>query len=200
MDLSMDSCENIVEHLLNRDLAVLYTRGEIASQMCCVCNKDYIGPDLEKASFESLDDNDTFAMLVHDTQVRKGGPDAVCIYTRYDDDNSVAKVMLLCKSTKSKVPRLGAMMLYAVCYALRDAGVRTIKLNVSRDPAALRLYQGVGFVAQPPLNNVMILDTSAIIPYGTGPHGEATQPRTQGGAGVGVGNRGARGKRSSCSF
>jgi len=197
----MDSYQNIVEHLLNRDLAVLYTRGEIASQMCCVCNKDYIGPDLEKASFESLEDNDTFAMLVHDThvhntQVRKGGPDAVCIYTRYDDNNSVARVMLLCKSTKSKVPRLGAMMLYAVCYALRDAGVRTIKLNVSRDPVALSLYKSVGFIAQPPLNNVMILDTSDIMPYGIG-----TQPGTAATvATVGGRSSGSRVKRSSCSF
>jgi len=161
----MDSSENIIEHLLNQDLAILYTRGEIASQMCCVCNKEYIAANLEKATFESLDDSDTFAMLVHDTRVRKAGPDAVCIYTRYDEDLSVAKVMLLCKSTNSKVPRLGAMILYAVCYALRDAGVRSIKLNISRDPKALSLYKSVGFVAQPPLNNLMVLDTSAIIPY-----------------------------------
>jgi len=162
----MDSSENIVEHLLNSDLAVLYTRGEIASQMCCVCNKEYIGPDLEKASFESLEDTDTFAMLVHNTQVLKGGPDAVCIYSRYDQDQSVAKVLLLCKSIKSKVPRLGAMLLYAVCYGLRDAGVHTIKLNISRDPTALRLYTSLGFVPLPANNNVMVLDTSAILPFG----------------------------------
>jgi|APGre2960657373_1045057.scaffolds.fasta_scaffold11763_3 hypothetical protein len=167
----MDSSENIVEHLLNSDLAVLYTRGEIASQMCCVCNKEYIGPDLERVTFESLEDTDTFAMLVHNTQALKGnGPDAVCIYSRYDpiynQDQSVAKVLLLCKSTKSKVPRLGAMMLYAVCYALRDAGVHTIKLNISRDPTALRLYASVGFVPLPANNNVMVLDTSAILPFG----------------------------------
>ena len=162
----MDSSENIVEHLLNSDLAVLYTRGEIASQMCCVCNKEYIGPDLERVTFEYLEDTDTFAMLVHNTQVLKGGPDAVCIYSRYDQDHSMAQVMLLCKSTKSKVPRLGAMLLYAVCYALRDAGVHTIKLNISRDPTALRLYTSLGFVPSPANNNVMVLDTSAILPFG----------------------------------
>jgi len=168
--MDMNSSENIIEHLLNHELAVLYTRGEIASQMCCVCNKEYISPELERVTFENLDDINTFAIIVHDTNALKGGPEAVCIYTRCDEGTvcNTAKVLLLCKSTKSKVPRLGAMLLYAVCYALRDAGVQTIQLNISRDPKATNLYKSMGFVYLPDsLNNVMILDTSKIIRFGS---------------------------------
>lgn len=141
----------------------MHLRGDIARGLCCICQTP-ITRNYEIAVIHTLmEDEDTFSVAIFDATNMKT-PLAICIYSRVIDDSII--INLLCKSKSCEIPRLGAMLLYLVCYSLRDSGIKKIELNKSNDNQALKLYKGIGFVIQPaPNTDTMVLDTSEINPF-----------------------------------
>lgn len=162
----MDSYKAINEYLNTINLKIGYLRGNFANKLCCICQAPYITPIYEKMVISMLVndiDNEFFSTAIFDTNDLRM-PIANCIY-HLDEDNR-ATIHLLCKAESCKIPRIGAMLLYFVCYALRDYGTDIIELNTTDNKQAIKLYEGIGFVRQEePNSDTMLLDTSKINPF-----------------------------------
>lgn len=162
----MDSYKAINDYLNTLNLKVGYLRGNFAKKLCCICQSPYITPTYEKVVISMLvndKDDEFFSTAIFDTNDLRV-PIANCIYQI--ENKTKATIYLLCKAESCNIPRIGAMLLYFVCYALREYGIKIIELNTTTNKQAIKLYEGIGFVRQEePNSDTMILDTSKINPF-----------------------------------
>ena len=117
--------------------SIVFTE-DIDETACCVCNATLSSYE---ALVRSMDDMMTYYIPAPDGATRSI---VVCAYDVEDDE---VTVHLVCSNPK--VPRLPGITFHLLMYALCDIKMRhagvPIKLKLSNDPRAQKLYESLGF-------------------------------------------------------